>query len=201
MTQNDPFGKFYDHLDGALLANQEFVDEFKSYARIISVQKGDYLLRVGEVCTEGYFINKGLFLHLFINDQGNESVMGFSVDNLYPFLSSISYFTQSPSEFEILAMEDCELICISRNQIDALSAKYPLFASFYLRVMMMVISKIYTLYAARQSHTAEGFMKYLYNEYSWIVNRVPDKYIAHFMGISNAWYCKLKKRMFDSREV
>lgn len=60
MTQNDPFGKFYDHLDGALLANQEFVDEFKSYARIISVQKGDYLLRVGEVCTEGYFINKGL---------------------------------------------------------------------------------------------------------------------------------------------
>ncbi|HAD02893.1 MAG TPA: hypothetical protein DCE74_11920 [Porphyromonadaceae bacterium] len=67
--------------------------------------------------------------------------------------------------------------------------------------MMMVISKIYTMYAARQSHTAEGFMEYLYNEYIWIVNRVPDKYIARFMGISNAWYCKLKKRLFDSGKV
>jgi hypothetical protein len=43
--------------------------------------------------------------------------------------------------------------------------------------------------------------EYLYNEYIWIVNRVPDKYIARFMGISNAWYCKLKKRLFDSGKV
>lgn len=199
--QDDPFGKIYDHLDDALLDDEEFVTEFMSYARIISVQKGDYLLRAGEVCAEGYFINKGLFLHLFINEQGNESVMGFSVDKLYPFLSSISYFTQMPSDFEILAMEDSELVCFSRSQIEALSSKYPLFATFYQRVMMMVISKIYTMYAARQSHSAEGFMRYLYNEYIWIVNRVPDKYIARFMGISNAWYCKLKKRLFDSRKV
>ena len=31
----------------------------------------------------------------------------------------------------------------------------------------------------------------------WIMQRVPDKYIAQYMGISNAWYCKLKKRIFN----
>jgi CRP-like cAMP-binding protein len=201
MNPTDPFVQLYGHLDAALLADEQFVSEFKNSATLLKVQKGDYLLRAGQVCSEGYFINKGLFLHLFINDQGNESVMGFSVDNFYPFLSSISYFTQTPSDFEILAMEDAELICISRTQIEMLSSRYPLFATFYQRVMMMVISKIYTMYAARQSHTAEGFMESLYNEYIWIVNRVPDKYIARFMGISNAWYCKLKKRLFDSGKV
>lgn len=48
------------------------------------------------------------------------------------------------------------------------------------------------MFAIRQSCTAEEFIKYLYNHYMWIMQRVPDKYIAQYMGISNAWYCKLK---------
>lgn len=199
MTTPNLYDKIFGYLGESLVNDEGFINEFKSYARVVQVAKGDYLLRQGEICSEGYFINKGLFLHQFVNDFGNESVMGFSVDNLYPFLSSISYFTQTPSDFEILSMEDGELICFSRSHIETLSLKYPLFASFYQQAMMMVISKIYTMYAARQSHTAEEFVRFLYNEHLWIVNRVPDKYIALFMGISNAWYCKLKKRIFLSK--
>ena len=53
------------------------------------------------------------------------------------------------------------------------------------------------MFVIRQSCTAEEFIKYLYNHYMWIMQRVPDKYIAQYMGISNAWYCKLKKRIFN----
>lgn len=98
MNPTDPFVQLYGHLDAALLADEQFVSEFKNSATLLKVQKGDYLLRAGEVCSEGYFINKGLFLHLFINDQGNESVMGFSVDNFYPFLSFF-HFLLYPNAF------------------------------------------------------------------------------------------------------
>ena len=53
------------------------------------------------------------------------------------------------------------------------------------------------MFAILQSYTAEEFIKYLYEHYKWIIHRVPDKYIALYMGISTSWYCKLKRRIFS----
>lgn len=174
-----------------------FVKELESRARIITVKKGDYLLRTSELCQDAYFINKGVFINQYISEKGTESVTGFASDCQYPFLSAIGYFTKMPSDFEIKAIEEGELLCFSRNHIEELSLRFPSFASYYQNVMLTIISKLYSLFAVRQSCTAEEFLIYLYKHYMWIINRVPDKYIAQYMGISNSWYCKLKKRIFN----
>lgn len=194
--QTDPhFARLLAGLPEALARDEEFVNELENCTRIVTVRKGDYLLRTGEFCQDAYFINKGLFINQYISEKGKETMTGFSSDTLYPFLSAISYFTQAPSDFEIKAIEDGELLCFSRHHIEALSLRYPLFASYYQNVMLTIISKLYTMFAVRQSSTAEEFLAYLYRNYKWLINRVPDKYIAQYMGISTSWYCKLKKRI------
>lgn len=192
----DPhFARLLADIPEALARDEVFVKELESCTRVVTVRKGDYLLRSRELCQDAYFINKGLFINQYITEKGNETVTGFSSDTVYPFLSAIGYFTKAPSDFEIKAIEDGELLCFSRHHIEALSLRYPLFASYYQNVMLTIISKLYTMFAVRQSLTAEEFLAYLYKEYKWIINRVPDKYIAQYMGISNSWYCKLKKRI------
>lgn len=191
------FTRLLADIPDALARNESFVKELKGYGKVVTVQKGDYLLRTGELCQNAYFINKGLFINLYISERGDEGVTGFSSDNMYPFLSAIGYFTQAPSEFEIKAVEGGELLRFSRLHIEALSLRYPLFASYYQNAMLTIISKLYSMFAIRQSCTAEEFLRYIYNHYMWIINRVPDKYIARYMGISDAWYCKLKKRIFS----
>lgn len=194
--QADPhFDRLLADIPPELSQSEAFVKELESCTRIVTVRKGDYLLRTGEVCQDAYFINRGLFINLYINEKGDESVTGFSSDTMYPFLSAIGYFTQAPSEFEIKAIEDGELLCFSRHHIEALSRRYPLFASYYQNVMLTIISKLYMMFAVRQSCTAEEFLRYLYNHALWIINRIPDKYIARYMGVSQSWYCKLKKRI------
>lgn len=191
------FARLLADIPEVLAHDEVFVKELERHSRIITVKKGDYLLRTGELCQDAYFINKGLFINQYISEKGNESVTGFSSDYQYPFLSAIGYFTKAPSEFEIKAIEDGELLCFSRVHIEELSLQYPLFASYYQNVMLTIISKLYSMFAIRQSCTAEEFLKYLYTHYQWIMNRVPDKYIAQYMGVSNSWYCKLKKRIFS----
>lgn len=191
------FARLLADIPEVLARDEVFVKELERHSRIITVKKGDYLLRTGELCQDAYFINKGLFINQYISEKGNESVTGFSSDYQYPFLSAIGYFTKAPSEFEIKAIEDGELLCFSRVHIEELSLRYPLFASYYQNVMLTIISKLYSMFAIRQSCTAEEFLKYLYTHYQWIMNRVPDKYIAQYMGVSNSWYCKLKKRIFS----
>lgn len=191
------FARLLADIPEVLARDYVFIKELEGHTRIITVRKGDYLLRSGEMCQDAYFINKGLFINQYISEKGNESVTGFSSDYQYPFLSAIGYFTKAPSEFEIKAIEDGELLCFSRMHIEDLSLRYPLFASYYQNIMLTIISKLYSMFAIRQSCTAEEFLKYLYNHYQWIINRVPDKYIAQYMGVSNSWYCKLKKRIFS----
>lgn len=194
--QADPhFDRLLADIPPELSRSPVFVKELESCTRVVTVRKGDYLLRTGELCQDAYFINRGVFINLYINEKGDESVTGFSSDTMYPFLSAIGYFTKAPSEFEIKAIEDGELLCFSRDHIEELSRRYPLFASYYQNVMLTIISKLYMMFAVRQSCTAEEFLRYLYKHALWIINRIPDKYIARYMGVSQSWYCKLKKRI------
>lgn len=195
METDRHFARLLADLPDALARDEDFLRELEKACRVVTVGKGDYLLRTGEFCQDAYFINKGLFINQYISEKGKETVTGFSSDTFYPFLSAISYFTQAPSDFEIKAIEDGELLCFSRQHIEALSLRYPLFASYYQNVMLTIISKLYTMFAVRQSSTAEEFLAYLYKNFKWLINRVPDKYIARYMGISTSWYCKLKKRI------
>lgn len=192
------FRKLFASLPKSLSEDNAFFYDVCNCAEIITLAKGDYLLRAGQPCTHGYFVNKGMLLHLYVNSRGEESVMGMSADELYPFFSSPEYFTGQPSGFELKAIEEVEVLAFPRYQIDLLSEKYPAFASYFKEIMLMVISKIYTLTAVRQSNTPEELLRYLYANHVWIVNRVPDKYIAQFIGISNEWYCKLKKKVLMS---
>lgn len=195
MEIHSPFDQLLNDMPRTLAADEAFVRELKTYAYPVSVKKGELLLRPGELCQNAYFINKGLFINIFTTEQGKECVTGFASDSQYPFLSEISYFTGTPSNFEIKAIEDGELLCISRVHIESLSARYSLFASYYQQAMLVIIAKLYMMFAYLQSYTAEEFIKFLYAHYKWIIQRVPDKYIALYMGISTSWYCKLKRKI------
>jgi len=195
MTTDTRFAKLLADIPEDLARNEKFVVELEDYAKVITIKKGDYLLRSGELCRDAYFVNRGIFINQFISEKGNEIVVGFSIDDFYPFLSAIGYITEAPSEFEIKALTDGELLCFSRDQLNQMSRNYPPFMIYYQRAMMAIISKLHMISVIRQSYTTEEFMHYLYTHYISLVNRVPDKYIARFMGISTSWYCKLKKRL------
>lgn len=198
MTVEPHFEKLYKYLPQELSRNEDFWKEFIAGAERVRVSKGEYVLQQGDLCASAYFINQGLFLHMYVNSRGNESVVGFFVDTLHPFLASVGYITEESTDFEVKALEDGELIRLPREHIERLSSFYPQFASFYQNVTMLFLAKLCTIYAVRQSHSAEELLRYLYTDYIWIIKRVPDKYIARFMGISNEWYCKLKKKLFTS---
>lgn len=101
---------------------------------------------------------------------------------MYTFVSTIGYFTQVPSEFEVKAIEDGELPCFSRTDIERLSLGYLAFDACYQNVILMIISKLYSMFAVRQTCKAEEFLKYLYTNHQWIVSQVADKHIAQIWG-------------------
>jgi CRP-like cAMP-binding protein len=190
------FSKFKLALEKDIQVSPELWDEIQGYAKIVSLQKNEYLLKAGEVCKQGYFINKGSLIKTYLNYNGREVVHGFYIDTDYAFLSEASsYFNKIPSDFQIKAIENCNLIEFSEKQLEHLAQKYKDFELFYNRITLRSYQNLYMFSAMRLSLSAEEFLLFLYQNHPIYISRIPDKYIAQFMGLSKEWYSKLKKKV------
>jgi CRP-like cAMP-binding protein len=190
------FTKFRQAVEKEIKITPELWAQVEAFGTLKKLKKNEYLLKAGEVCQHGYFINKGSLVQTFLNQNGKEVVQGFYIDDVYAFLSSVtSYFSEQESDCQIKALEECELIAYSKAQLEYLAAHYQDFAIFYHKITARAFQNLYMFSAMRLSLNAEEFLIFLYNQHPVYMQRIPDKYIAQFMGVSKEWLSKLKKRV------
>lgn len=188
--------KFKTALDQEITVSPELWAQLQEFGKIRHLQKNEYLLKSGQVCHHGYFINRGSLVQIFLNQNGREVVQGFYIDNYNPFLSSVpSYFSELGSDFQIKALENCELIEFSKSQLEYLAKNFQEFALVYHKITARSFQSLYIISAMRLSLNAEEFLIFIYNQFPIYIQRIPDKYIAQFMGISKEWLSKLKKKV------
>lgn len=191
------FSKFKIAIEKDIKMRPELWTQLQEFGKIRYLKKNEYLLKAGKVCKHGYFINNGSLIKTFLNQNGKEIVQGFYIDKDYAFLSEVtSYFSQKPSDFQIKAIENCELIEFSESQLKLLANNFQEFALFYHKITAKSYQNLYMFSAMRLSLNAEEFLVFLYNQHPIYMQRIPDKYIAQFMGISKEWLSKLKKKVF-----
>jgi len=189
------FDSFKKEIEAKIFLSDELWEDIKSHIHFFTVHKGDYLLRRNEVCHHGYFIDKGSFMHTYINEEGKEFVVSFHVDEVYRYMTSPqSFFTGHPSEFEIVALEDSEVIAFHKNSLHELADKYPDFHNYYHDITAGGLLYLYRFSTMKLASSSLNFLKLIYNEYPMFLLRIPDKYIAEFMGISVEWFSKIKKK-------
>ncbi len=193
------FSKLKLELEKEIILSPELWAKVQEFAKIRHLKKNEYLLVAGEICQQGYFVNSGSLIKSFLNQNGKEVVQGFYIDEDYAFLTEVtSYFTMLPSDFQIKAIENCELIEFSESQINYLLANYHEFAIFYHKMAASSYQDLYMFSAMRLSLSAEEFLLFLYHEHPIYMQRIPDKYVAQFLGISKEWLSKLKKKIFKT---
>ena len=157
------------------------------------VKKGDYFLQQGQVCQHLGFLNSGIMrVYHLANDKEYTSYFNFGERN--PFVSSFSSFvTRKPSQESIHALEDCELLLISYDNLQKLYE-----SSFALQKLGRVIAEYnYTLAMKRiyslQHFSAQERYKELLLIYPNLVNHVPHHYIASYLGITPESLSRIRK--------
>ena len=156
------------------------------------VKKGDILVKSGEVCDSIYFIRKGV-LRGFITEEDKEITTWLTVEN--EVVSTITGFLlQKPTRENIQAIEDCELLAIRWEHLDRLYMKYPSF-----NIVGRKITEQYYMYAENRAyitrlHDAEKKYEILMQLYAHLLNRVPLKYIASFLGITIETLSRVRAR-------
>ncbi len=171
----------------------EELEYFNSMLQYKVIPKKTLLLQAGNICNFEAYVIKGCIREYYIDGNGAELTLQFAVEDWW--VSDITSFEdQKVSSMYIEALEDCELLMLSRQSKEQLLAKVPklerMFRLMIQRHLSVVQSRLF------KTITNTGMEKYLefIKRYPTIPQRVPQHYIASYLGISPEFLSKLRTR-------
>ncbi len=126
------------------------------------------------------------------DDNLKESTLFFSFEN--EFLGDMkSFHFSSPSDINIQAIENTVVYKISKNDFETLGIKVPKFKNWYsVSAIQMYIGLFEKLKEAKIWNPKEKYV-YLMKHKPYILQRVPLKYIAAYLGIEPQSLSRLRK--------
>jgi CRP-like cAMP-binding protein len=167
---------------------------FTQHVTIKKLRKHQYFLQEGEICKSVAFVSKGMLRCYIVDEKNNERIIQFAPEGW--FISDISSFiTEDKSNLNIDALEDTELILISKAAHVYLETAIPEFFKFnYAQYRGAYIALQKRLIDMFTLSTEEKYTKLL-SIYPDIMQRVPQHMIASYLGLTPETLSRVRKKL------
>lgn len=159
-----------------------------------NLKKGLFLIQEGNICNEIVFIKSGILRSFYITDKGDEITNCITFEN--ELMSAYtSYITQKPTEENIQALVDTELLVLKRSDLEMLynSSLAWLKVGRYLTEMQYV--EMEQRIVSFQKHSAKQRYESLIEHHSHFVKLIPLKYLATYLGITHRHLSRLRREI------
>jgi CRP-like cAMP-binding protein len=162
-----------------------------------SLKKGEHLLCAGEICRYIIFIESGL-VRYYTNNEGADQTHYFNKEGEF-VCDYISFLPQAASMINIQALEDTVVYRISAHGIQQFYREVTngeRFGRLALeKVFVNVITQVVSLYTDTPDNR---YLKFL-AEYPDLVQRIPQYYIAAYVGVKAPSLSRIRKRLAERR--
>jgi len=158
------------------------------------LRKRQYLLQEGNVCRYTAFVEKGMLRTFTIDEKGNEPILQFSMEGWW-VTDLYSFLTDEPSHYNIEALEDCELLLITKANWDILLEKVPAFERYFRLLIQNNLIATQGRLMSSLSETAEEKYTKLINNFPGCIQSVPQHMIASYLGITPETLSRIRGQM------
>ena len=190
---------FREHLRKYVDFNEAEWILFSQHLSFAKLKKKHYFAEAGKVCDKVGFILKGSVRYFHVKD--GEDITGyFSFEN--EFLSSYkSYLTGLPGHVYIQALEESLLITFTKKDMDEMLAD-PMLAYKMERFGRLIAEQYLCCYEDRVTafitQTPEERYLELLDTGREILQRMPQHYIANYLGITPVSLSRIRKRILET---
>lgn len=169
------------------------VRELSQLLNTVDLEKGAYLVKEGDPCNSCYFVLKGC-LRQFVIQDGTEKTIALYTEN-----QTVNYYTSQgsllPSESYLQCLEDSLLLVGNPEQDAELYAKFPALLDITRNMMESDLGKAQVSLAKRILSNAEQRYLHLLEERPDLLQRVPQHYIASYLGVTPESLSRIRKRL------
>lgn len=192
------FEILFSHIEQKVLLNDDEKNAVRQYFIEKKLKKKQFLLSEGEVCRHMAFVCTGLLKTYNVDEKGIEHMSLFGWEGWW--LSDFSSFlTGVKSVSYINAMEDAELLLISRENYEALTVRVPKMDR-YFRILYQnsIVTKESRLRNSITYSASERYSEFIKSN-PQVFNRIPQNLIASYLGIAPETLSRIKRKISPSK--
>ena len=178
--------------------DKDHFKEFISLLTTVNIKKADFFLKAGEVCNYIGIVLKGALRTYYVNENGEDISFLFhfnhKLENLI-FTDYESVLLGNKSKLNIQALEESTVFLLHKNDLLNLYQK-----DVYWQVFgRKIAEKIYLSAKKRVEdllyYTPEQRYINLLSENPFVFQKIPQKYIAGYLGIAPQSLSRIRKRI------
>ncbi|MFL5772930.1 MAG: Crp/Fnr family transcriptional regulator [Flavisolibacter sp.] len=171
---------------------EEMKERLTSITILKEFPKKTILLREGQVSHNACFVLSGLSRAYYTSD-GKEITTRF-MDEGYIITSWLSYYTQKPGYEFVETLEACILGCLSYNDLQQLYLDFPAFNIVGRKVAEYFFFLSEQRTQLLRKHTAEEKYQFFIQQHPDLLQRIPLKYIATYLGMNEETLSRVRKK-------
>ncbi|MCU0434947.1 MAG: Crp/Fnr family transcriptional regulator [Bacteroidia bacterium] len=156
-----------------------------------SLKARELLLDEGEVCRHSAFVTRGCLRGYTIDQNGYEHVLQFAPPNWW-IADMYSLITQKPGTLIIEALEDSEVLLLSKTDQEQLYRDVPQFERFFRIITENSLVTNRQRVLDNLSLTASQRYEAFCHRYPTLIDTLPQKQIAAYIGVTPEFFSKMK---------
>ncbi|WP_267740486.1 Crp/Fnr family transcriptional regulator [Myroides injenensis] len=173
---------------------QNELNSFISLFDTKAIRKKHFLLQEGEICKFEGFVTRGLFKVYHLDTKGLEQILYFAMEGWW--ITDIdSFTTQRPSQLFIEALEDSEVLIISKQNKEKAYQEIPTIEKLFRVMTQKTHVALQRRMIDNLSKTADQRYVDFITKYPTLSQRLTNIQIAAYLGISHEFLSKIRKKI------
>jgi CRP-like cAMP-binding protein len=156
----------------------------------LTVKRKTILTATGETERYLYFVLEGIQRAFYLGEENKEATIVFTYPPSFSGVAD-SFLTQTPSLYFLETLTASRFIRIDFETIERLMKTYPLIQTLILKATALALKGALLRHAELQCFTNEEKFKTLLQRSPHILNLVPHKYLASYLGMDATNFSKL----------
>ena len=182
------------------LKDENLILELVKATEIRHLKKGEFVVRNGEAQNDVYFLETGIARGYFLDVNGKDVTDCFGFRCGTAAVSCGQLEMDVPSSMTIEILEDSKFFCVPISVVILLQKHYEEAMILYNHLLIAAMKEHWELKRVLNSCTAVQRYEWFLEKYPGLIDKVSDKYIASFLGMTPVTLSRLRKTLREKNK-
>ncbi|MBB6371981.1 Crp/Fnr family transcriptional regulator [Chryseobacterium shigense] len=184
------------HIREYIEISDEKLEKYSSAFKIEKIKKKEFLLKEGDICEAEGFVLNGCLKVFRTDKNADEQILYFGIENWW--ISDIdSFINKIPSQLNIQAIEDSEILLISKEDKERLYQEIPEIERLMrLKFQMSIIALQRRIIDNLSKPSDERYQDFL-KEYPKTAHRLTNIQIAAYLGVTPEFISRIRRKIVN----